>query len=111
MQPRSRWLADPSVAHFDARCLRSLLADVFGSAEAGGSTFSPAELELSAAMTTYWTNFAINGNPNKGASVEVQWPERGASRQTIQFATNNITVLENVRGDKCDYLDTIGYTL
>lgn len=92
-------------------CHGSEVPYVFGSAEAGGSTFSPDELALSAAMTTYWTNFATTGNPNKGQSVAVQWPQRGSARQTLQFATNNITVLEDVRGDKCDFLDTIGYTL
>ena len=29
---------------------------------------------LGEAMASYWTNFAINGNPNSGGSGPVSWP-------------------------------------
>jgi para-nitrobenzyl esterase len=48
-------------------------------------TFAPGDLELSAQMTEYWTNFARSGDPN-GSTTKVAWPAYDpTSDQSIEF--------------------------
>lgn len=84
---------------------------VFGSADAGGSTFSEDEWVLSSYMRAYWGNFATNGNPNVGEPVTLQWPQVTKARETMHFVTGELEIIQNANGNKCEYLDTLGYTL
>ncbi|XP_064628462.1 fatty acyl-CoA hydrolase precursor, medium chain-like [Lineus longissimus] len=48
------------------------------------------EVELSAALITYWTNFAKTGNPNEPAPVPRQWPQyKMGEEEFIEFDIQN----------------------
>jgi len=72
-------------------------------------TFTPDEEILTATMLTYWTNFAINGNPNE-RPVPVSWPSYNTSSQTIMYlATPEVYLVEKFLDNYCNFWDSWGY--
>ncbi|OWF39737.1 carboxylesterase 1E-like [Mizuhopecten yessoensis] len=43
-------------------------------------------------LRTYWTNFANNGDPNRGRNVNIRWPEyNSANRSFIDLAASSVS--------------------
>jgi carboxylesterase type B len=83
--------------------------------QSGNATLSKLENRLFADMSTYWTNFAWTGNPNKkpyfvvGTDVP-QWPafNRDAPEH-MELWTNQSFVIKHFNKNRCDHFDSIGY--
>jgi len=61
-------------------------------------------------MIDYWTNFARNGDPNKGVKVPIQWPTYNSqTKQNILFQTPQISVESAWQKDTCQFWDRLGY--
>lgn len=83
------------------------LVYVFGNLRRTGSqagNFVEIDRKISAAVQTYWTNFAKTGDPNGSGMPE--WPQfNNESRKYIEFASDgSVTAHENQRGPYCDLL-------
>jgi para-nitrobenzyl esterase len=72
-----------------------------------GANYAAADHDLSAAMQTYWTNFAKSGNPN-GANLPT-WPKfDSASRGYLEFTDNGPVSREGLRRPFCDlYVENV----
>ena len=87
---------------------------VFGNLYTKGSQagdFQEADHRLSAAIQTYWINFARTGDPN-GRGVFI-WPRYdGRTRKFLEFTTKaDLIVSENQRGPFCDlFRELLGQT-
>jgi para-nitrobenzyl esterase len=80
------------------------VAYVFG---ALGANTGAVDRDISAALETYWTNFAKTGNPN-GAGLP-QWPAfEAAARGYLEFTDSGPVAREGLRRPYCDlYLDNV----
>jgi len=94
-----------------AVCHASELPFVFHTANYGGYNYTNDEEALSKAMSSYWTNFAVTGNPNKGAqSVTLNWVTYNSSADMLMYFTTPQNLLVNdLRKQYCDYFDSISY--
>jgi para-nitrobenzyl esterase len=75
---------------------------VFGALAAGGRgpQYNDTDRDLSAAIQSYWTNFAKSGNPN-GRGLPA-WPQFDAtSRRYLEFTDNGPRPAEALRGPYC----------
>ncbi|MEI8083277.1 MAG: carboxylesterase family protein, partial [Actinomycetes bacterium] len=72
-------------------------------------TFAPGDVDLSAQMVQYWTNFASTGNPNDSAT-KVIWPAYDpTSDQNIELG-KPVSVRSALDGPGCNVADTFyGY--
>ncbi|HEU4414981.1 MAG TPA: carboxylesterase family protein [Candidatus Angelobacter sp.] len=59
--------------------------------------------KLSDAMTSYWTSFAANGNPNSGASLK--WPAYSAQNDQVMEFGDQIAVQSGVNHAGLDFFD------
>jgi para-nitrobenzyl esterase len=66
--------------------------------------FSPDEIELSANMRGYWTNFAKTGDPN-GPGVP-EWPQWSPTSQPTLVLDEPIGLVERWHDIQCDFFDT-----
>jgi carboxylesterase type B len=69
--------------------------------------FTTAERRLADAISAYWTDFAVDGDPNSGAAALPQWPAYGAKgiRQVL-----NLTISRTKdEALDCPLWDRIGY--
>ena len=84
------------------------IAYVFGTVDAGiigvgGPPAQPNDIDrrVSAAMQSYWTNFAKTGDPN-GAGLPT-WPRfDSAARAYVQFTDSGAVAKEGLRRAQCD---------
>lgn len=68
------------------------------------------ELKLANHYMDYYTNFAKNGDPNKGANVIIGWPDfRRESSIHLQFTFENIAPEKEMKKKEFDFWDSIGY--
>jgi para-nitrobenzyl esterase len=65
--------------------------------------FSHAEMQLSLAMTSYWTNFAKTGDPN-GPGL-VNWPRFSAAAPLSLELAETIAVRDGWHDQECDAID------
>jgi cholinesterase len=79
-------------------------------------SFTPEEQTLSVYLQTAWTNFAINGDPNKGAPFKSGWPEwksyssdGGAADNFMAFKTPVAAAEQHELEKNCDFWDEMGY--
>eukprot|EP01133_Synstelium_polycarpum_P008932 gene8932-10471_t len=92
-------------------CHGSELPFVFDSASKGGYTFTPEEQDLAINMNNYWMNFVVNGDPNVGLSVPVEWPVYNETSEASILFNTPPTITYNLLQEQCDFLDnSIGYT-
>jgi carboxylesterase type B len=74
------------------------------------ANFDPEEKLLSVAMVTYWANFARNGDPSQGMTVDVNWPTYNPnSNINMEFATPPL-IQTDYRKKYCDFWDALGYS-
>jgi len=67
-------------------------------------TFAQTDLELSAQMMDYWTDFAISGDPN-GSGAKVRWPAyEPAGDRNIELG-KSVTVEAGLDSQGCDLAD------
>ena len=67
-------------------------------------TFAPGDVDLSAQMVDYWTNFARTGDPN-GSTTKVTWPAYSpASDQNIELG-KSVTVKSGLDSAGCNLAD------
>eukprot|EP00003_Mantamonas_plastica_P005673 TRINITY_DN145_c0_g1_i2.p1 TRINITY_DN145_c0_g1~~TRINITY_DN145_c0_g1_i2.p1 ORF type:complete len:559 (-),score=166.70 TRINITY_DN145_c0_g1_i2:41-1693(-) len=95
-------------------CHSSELPYVFGTAALDNFTYTAQEKVLVDDMVAYWTNFAINGDPNVGHPVSVQWPEYQPSQDNIlhlKADSEGSVMLNNYRKEQCDMWDSVGYQI
>ena len=59
------------------------VAYVFGTLDASGPQTSKTDLDISDAMSTYWTNFAKYGDPN--GNGEPKWPAFGGANPEVMY--------------------------
>ena len=74
--------------------------------------FTPGEAKLSAAMQTYWGNFAKNQDPNIGNPVPKPWPKfaTGAKKTTYLILDTPPGTQDALPSDcQCDFWDAIGW--
>lgn len=73
------------------------------------ATFTPAEVALSSAMVTMWTNFAKTGNPNSGANgtAGFVWPAWDVTNKFT--AVLNDTMVVESAAPMCSLWDALGY--
>jgi len=95
----------------NAVCHASELPFVFHTVSYAGYNFTSQEEILSKSIASYWTNFAVTGDPNKGAqSVTLPWPlYRGNIDTLLYLSTPQNSLLSNLRKEFCDLFDTIHY--
>ena len=96
----------------DIACHMSEIPFVFGNdVPCLNATFTPDEQTLAKGMMQFWTNFAANGDPNKGPSIE-GWPEWPVWEATDQpdFMLDMPPVVQHDMADICPFWDAIGYT-
>ncbi|EAL61656.1 hypothetical protein DDB_G0291344 [Dictyostelium discoideum AX4] len=91
----------------DQVCHGLELPYVFGNA--GQYTFSAQEQILSTNMQNYWTNFAVNGNPNIGNPVNIQWTQYSKSSDDMLTLDTPSYMQSNYLKNYCDYWDSLGY--
>jgi len=63
-------------------------------------------------MASYWTNFAVTGDPNKGSqTVSLKWVTYNSTvaNTLMYFTTPQNKLITNVRKQYCDYFDSIQY--
>jgi carboxylesterase type B len=74
-------------------------------------TFTGEELRLSQLMQTYWTNFALTGDPNHGAAdlaKRALWPIfNGTTRNTLILRPRSMST-EDKRVGSCDFWEKSG---
>jgi carboxylesterase type B len=64
---------------------------------------SAAEMQLSGEMVSYWTQFAISGDPNSAGAVA--WPQlAGASDDYLQLDSATMSGA-GIRASFCDFWD------
>jgi carboxylesterase type B len=76
------------------------------------SAFTSEEAKLSAAMQTYWGNFAKNKNPNIGNPVPIPWPKfaTGAKNTTYLILDTPPSTQDALPDDfQCAFWDSIGW--
>jgi para-nitrobenzyl esterase len=73
--------------------------------DAADYEFTESDAALSAAMSTYWTNFARTGDPN-GAGVP-SWPTFDAAGELVQVLDDPITTVDHWRTESCALFDTM----
>lgn len=72
---------------------------------------TPAEFKLAEEMTAYWANFAGAGNPNTGrANPTLEWPAFTASGDTYLEFGADLTIIDHLRSERCDFWDTVEQT-
>jgi para-nitrobenzyl esterase len=69
-----------------------------------GAQYAAADREISAAMQTYWTNFAKTGDPNgSGAATLPRWPAFDQVKKGyLEFTDNGPVPREGLRRPYCD---------
>jgi para-nitrobenzyl esterase len=73
---------------------------VFG---ALGAQHTDIDRAISAAMQTYWTNFAKAGDPNgSGAAALPRWPAFDQARKYLEFTDEGPMAREGLRRPYCD---------
>lgn len=60
-------------------------------------------------MQNYWTNFAVNGNPNIGNPVNIQWTQYSKSSDDMLTLDTPSYMQSNYLKNYCDYWDSLGY--
>nr|AAX85209.1 sterol esterase [Ophiostoma piceae] len=59
----------------------------------------------SGSIQKYYINFVTTGDPNKGAAVDIQWPQWSAKKNILQiYATKAVIVADNFRAKSYEYL-------
>jgi len=69
--------------------------------------FTYWERILQTNMVDYWSQFAISGNPNSGATP--YWPQYDSTTDSNIVLDENISVISGLKKDLCDFWDTVPY--
>jgi len=78
-----------------------------------GALIDAPEIQLARNMVTYWTNFAIYGNPNGNMTASASkstlafWPLYDAVNDQNQILDLNISTGTGLDKDMCDYWDSL----
>ncbi|EGG23913.1 putative cholinesterase [Cavenderia fasciculata] len=90
-------------------CHGSELLYVWNSAARGGVPLTDGEQQLSINMNNYWMNFVVNGDPNVGLPVPVEWPTYNTTTDETMIFQTPPFVQSGLLKSQCDYLDEMGY--
>ena len=104
------WGDDYSFCWYDYVCHAAELPMVFDSAAIGGFSPTSEEDTLSMEMVHYWGNFAHSGNPNHGPGKPgFEWPLYDNDSKTTMNLNLTLGTIPDLRGEYCDYWDSVGY--
>jgi para-nitrobenzyl esterase len=103
-----RYENDPTLNAYRA-FHRAELFFVFGNVQESpfGGAYTPtaAELTFAGQMMSYWTRFAVTGNPNGAGAV--QWPSYDAATDAVLQLDDMQTVINGYHNPQCDYFATL----
>ena len=68
---------------------------------------TPDEMILQGKMSSYWSSFIKNSNPN--SPDQFPWPKFNQTTQAMIVLDETMSVQQNLRAKRCDFWDRSGF--
>ena len=68
---------------------------------------TPDEMILQGKMSSYWSSFIKNSNPN--SYDQFPWPKFNQTTQSMIVLDETMSVQQNLRAKRCDFWDRSGF--